>query len=54
MPEISIKVSEYTYWKLLGAGESASTVIQKALQDYWEGDKNKLRPQKTTLLVTSE
>ena len=41
MPKISIKVSDYTYWKLLGCGESASAVIQKALQHYWKSNKNK-------------
>jgi len=41
MPKISIKVSDYTYWKLLGSGESASAVIQKALQQYWKSNKKR-------------
>jgi hypothetical protein len=36
MPKISITVSDYTYWKLLGSGESISHIIQKALKDYWK------------------
>jgi len=35
MPKISIIVSDSTYWKLLGTGESISNTVQKALQDYW-------------------
>jgi hypothetical protein len=41
MPKISITISDYTYWKLLGSGESASHIIQKALKDYWKGTNRK-------------
>jgi hypothetical protein len=41
MPKISIVVSDYTYWRLLGSGESVSYVIQKALKDYWKENQNK-------------
>lgn len=36
MPKISINISDYAYWKLLGSGESVSNIIQKALKDYWK------------------
>lgn len=36
MPKISITISDYAYWKLLGSGESASQIIQKALKGYWK------------------
>ncbi len=36
MPKISVTIPDYTYWKLLGSGESVSTIIQKALKDYWK------------------
>lgn len=35
MPKISIVISDYTYWRLLGSGENISHVIQKALKGYW-------------------
>ncbi len=41
MPKISITISDYTYWKLLGSGESASFIVQKALQDYWKEEQSK-------------
>jgi hypothetical protein len=48
MPKISITISDYTYWKLLGSGESVSTIIQKALKDYWKENQKKIS--ETTLL----
>ena len=36
MPKISINVSDYNYWKLLGSGENVSYVVQLALKDYWK------------------
>ena len=39
MPKVSIHVSDYTYWKLLGSGETVSNVIQKALKEYWRVNK---------------
>ena len=41
MPKISINVSDYTYWKLLGSGESISHVVQNALKDYWKNIKHR-------------
>jgi hypothetical protein len=41
MPKISIRISDYNYWKINGTGESISTVIQKALQQYWKTNKKK-------------
>ena len=41
MPKISVNISDYTYWKLLGSGESISHVIQKALNDYWKEIKHR-------------
>jgi len=42
MPKISISVSDYIYWKLLGSGENVSYIVQLALKDYWkESQKNK-------------
>jgi hypothetical protein len=38
MPKIAITISDYTYWKLLGSGESVSNIVQKALKDYWKGN----------------
>ena len=35
MPKVSVSISDYTYWRLLGSGESVSSVIQKALKEYW-------------------
>ncbi|VVB60670.1 Uncharacterised protein [uncultured archaeon] len=35
MPKISINVSDYMYWKLLGSGENVSYIVQLALRDYW-------------------
>jgi len=42
MPKISVTVSDYTYWKLLGSGESVSITIQKALKDYWKENQKKI------------
>jgi hypothetical protein len=36
MPKISINVSDYMYWKLLGSGENVSYVVQSALNKYWK------------------
>jgi len=52
MPKISINVSDYTYWKLLGSGESVSNIIQKALKDYWKENQKKIT--NTTLLQPEE
>jgi len=41
MPKISIIVSDYTYWKLLGSGESISHIVQKALKGYWKDKQTK-------------
>jgi hypothetical protein len=41
MPKISITISDYTYWKLSGTGETASTVVQKALKHYWQTYKKR-------------
>jgi len=42
LPKISITISDYTYWKLLGSGESVSNIIQKALKDYWKENQKKI------------
>jgi len=34
MPQLSISISDYMYWKLTGTGESTSNIIQQALQQY--------------------
>jgi hypothetical protein len=52
MPKISIIVSDYTYWTLLGSGENISYVIQKALKKYWK-DKQ-VKHKDTTLSLQSE
>ncbi len=49
MPKISIVISDYTYWKLLGSGENISYTIQKALMDYWK-ESQKKNSTTTTLL----
>lgn len=49
MPKISINISDYTYWKLLGSGESVSNIIQKALKDYWK--ENQTQKKITTALL---
>ena len=36
MPRVSINIPEYTYWRLLGAGESTSVIVQQALDAYWK------------------
>ena len=41
MPKISISISDYTYWKLLGSGENISRIIQRALKDYWKDSQQK-------------
>ena len=51
MPKISISVSDYNYWKLLGAGESASNIIQKALNDYWGAKRSKSKKKTTTVMA---
>jgi hypothetical protein len=53
MPKISITVSDYTYWKLLGSGESASHIIQKALKGYWKDTQFQKKPT-TALLAPKE
>ena len=40
MPKISINISDYNYWKLLGSGENVSYVVQLALKDYWKGSQD--------------
>jgi hypothetical protein len=52
MPKISIIVSDYTYWTLLGSGENISYVIQKALKKYWK-DKQ-MKNKNTTIVIQSE
>jgi hypothetical protein len=52
MPKISITISDYTYWKLLGSGESVSHIIQKALKDYWKENQKKITD--TTLIQTEK
>jgi hypothetical protein len=49
MPKISITISDYTYWKLLGSGENASHIIQKALKGYW---KENQQQKKNTITQT--
>jgi hypothetical protein len=39
MPQISVRVSDYTYWRLTGSGESVSTIVQRALADYWKANR---------------
>lgn len=51
MPKISIRISDYTYWKLLGAGESASNVIQKALKEYWNDKNTKRKKNASSVMV---
>jgi hypothetical protein len=51
MPKISITISDYTYWKLLGSGESVSLIIQKALKDYWKENQKKIT---STILLQPE
>jgi hypothetical protein len=53
MPKISINVSDYTYWKLLGSGEAVSNIIQKALKDYWKESQTQKKTN-TTLIQTRE
>ena len=50
MPKISINISDYTYWKLLGSGESISYVVQNALKDYWKENQTQEKITDTTLL----
>jgi len=50
MPKISINISDYTYWKLLGSGESVSNIIQKALKDYWKETQTQQKITNTTIL----
>ena len=45
MPKISINISDYTYWRLLGSGENVSHIVQKALKGYWK--ENQTTKQKT-------
>jgi len=54
MPKISITISDYTYWRLLGSGESVSHIIQKALKDYWKENQNQKKMTDTTLLQTEK
>ena len=56
MPKISIVISDYNYWKLLGQGDSISRIIQKALQDYWKENQTSKKNNNitTTLLQTKE
>ena len=51
MPKISISISNYNYWKLLGAGESASNIIQKALNDYWGAKSSKGKKKPATVMA---
>lgn len=50
MPQVSIKVSDYNYWKLLGSGENMSTVVQKALEKYWKLNEKRTSSRSTILL----
>jgi len=55
MPKISIMISDYTYWKLLGCGDNVSYIIQKALHDYWkENQASKKNNNITSTLVQSK
>jgi hypothetical protein len=54
LPKISITISDYTYWKLLGSGESVSNIIQKALKDYWKENQNQKKNTSTNLLPSEE
>jgi FMN-dependent NADH-azoreductase len=54
MPKISITISDYTYWKLLGSGESVSTIVQKALKDYWKESQTQKKITTTTLFPREE
>jgi hypothetical protein len=50
MPRVSIDIPDYTYWRLLGAGESTSVIIQQALNEYWkELDKKEKEKPKTVM-----
>jgi hypothetical protein len=50
MPKISINVSDYTYWKLLGSGESISSIVQTALKDYWKENQTQEKITNTTMI----
>ena len=50
MPRVSINIPEYTYWRLLGAGESTSVIIQQALDEYWKSLDKKLKKRDRTVI----
>jgi hypothetical protein len=50
MPKISIVISDYTYWRLLGSGQNISHIVQKALKDYWKDN----HPQKKTTVTAQQ
>jgi hypothetical protein len=54
MPKISINVSDYTYWKLLGSGESVSYIVQNALKDYWKENQTQEKIINNTMLQPEE
>jgi len=54
MPKISIRVSDYTYWKLLGSGDSISGIVQKALKDYWKENQTQKKITHTTMARSDE
>ena len=54
MPKISITISDYTYWKLLGSGESVSHIVQKALKGYWKENQNQKKMTDAALLQTEK
>jgi len=54
MPKISIIVSDITYWRLLGSGESISHIVQKALKDYWKDNQTRKKITTTPLLQPKE
>ncbi len=54
MPKISIVISDYTYWRLLGSGENISYVIQKALKGYWKENQNQKNNKNTMMVLHSK
>jgi hypothetical protein len=54
MPKISIVISDYTYWRLLGSGENISNVIQKELKGYWKENQTQKKNKNTTMVLPPE
>lgn len=54
MPKISIRVSDYTYWRLLGSGDNVSSIVQKALKEYWKENQPQKKITTTTMIRSDE